>query len=198
MPVLVVPRAFLVTLSGSNQGTPWANVYGFSPDDPDVELTQTKVDELANDFRAFHVAINGLQHTDWILSAVTVADIRTATSPTWDGVISTLAGGATGDAMPPQSAVVMSHKSGNRGKSYNGRTYLNGFTESSNGPQGEVSSTTRASILTAFGDLKTNLATLAGTPGALAVVSRKLLEANVITSTTIDAEWDRQNRRKRR
>lgn len=197
MPALVIPRTFLITCSGTNQGTPWANVFGFSPNDPDVVLSQADVDEIANDFRAFYVAINGLISDDWLLSSVQLADVRTATSPSWEASISSLAGGSTVDALSPQTAMVASHRTGLRGKSYSGRTYLSGFTESSNTPDGGIDSTSRTTVVNAFDALDDNLAGLVGAPGNRAVVSRKLLESNVIVSTSIDFEWDRQTRRKR-
>lgn len=196
MTALVIPNALQVVVSGACLGTPWVNTFGVVGPSPFL-LDQSVADEIGFAFRNSYILGQASLTSGWSLSEVLVRDLRTATSPTWAAAITTFSGSNAGQAMPPQLAIVASHSTGFRGASYRGRTYFNGFTESLNEGDGSITVGGRELVEDCVASIKTELATVTGGPFELAVLSRKLLEANVITNTTVNAEWDRQDRRKR-
>lgn len=193
---LIIPNALQVVVSGTNLGTNWVNTFGLVADGAFL-LDQTVADDIAEAFRAPWFALRPALNLGWSAEEVLVRDLRTGTSPTIEADFAPFSGSNPGQAMPPHLAIVASHSTGFRGRSYRGRTYLNGFTEASNDADGTVLAVTRDEILTFFSAIKTNLAALTSGGFDLAVLSRVLLEANAITNTTVDDEWDRQDRRKR-
>lgn len=102
-------------------------------------------------------------------------------------------GTVAGDGLPNNAASVISWKSGARGRSFNGRTYMGGLGE------GQVT------LDTASSTLLTNLQTLAnliatftnitGTPMTFVVASVKLLQLVPILKDVIDNIIDSQRRR---
>lgn len=197
MAVLVVPNALQAVVQGQIAGETWVNVLGITAPNGFL-LAQSNANELAEAVLEIYEAQVPSLSTAWTLSSVAIRDLRTATAPSWDATIFPLAGAASEQIMPPQSSIVASHKTGRRGPAYRGRTYLAGFTEATNTGDGKVAAVTSNQILTGFINATTALAAVTGGPFELAVISRKNLEANPIVSTTVDEEWDRQNRRKRR
>lgn len=194
---LVVPQAMQVTVSGENQFQPWANVFGIKVPDPFL-MASSVADEIATAFRTFYVSISGSLSTAWAARECYINDLRNATNPSYEPAFLDVAGTLAGETMPPQLAIVASHSTGLAGRSYRGRTYLAGWTEAANTGAGYVADSYRTLIAAEFEDLREDLALVTGGPVELAVVSRTLLEATPITSTSVDIEWDRQNRRKRR
>lgn len=195
MPV-VIPNALQAVASGTNLGTPWVNTYGLVADGAFL-IDQSVAQEIGDAVVGFYGQFQSFLGFGWAISGVEVRDLRTATSPSWDTVQAGFTGTAGGDALSPQTALVASHRTGLRGKSYNGRTYLGGFTEQSNAGDGSIGATTQTAVLNSFALFKADLATITGGGLELAVLSRLLEVATPITSTTVDDEWDRQNRRKR-
>lgn len=196
MAVIVIPEALQVVVAGANLGTPWVNTYGIKGDGAFL-LDQSVADEIGFAFRNAIVDVAPSLNFAWSVTSIQIRDLRTSTSPTWEADVPLFSGSNAGEAMPPQMAIVASHSTGQRGASFRGRTYLNGWTESVNEADGSVSAGARTTIVTMFEAIQTDLAAVTGGPFTLAVLSRKLLEANPITNTTVDTEWDRQDRRKR-
>lgn len=195
--VTVVPQGMLATVSGTVLGQPWANVHGLRVPEAFL-LDQTVVDEIADCFHTLYTSLFGFGVcTTCDATAFVLSDLRTATSPSWDGAWLDFSGGATADPLPPQTAIVASHSTGFRGRSFRGRTYIPGWGENINDTIGQVLAATRAAIPGAFNTFRSDLAAVTNGPVEHAVVSRKLLVATPITSTTVDPEFDRQNRRKR-
>lgn len=197
MAALVIPGAIQVVVKGQNLGTNWANVWGVYNPDPFL-LDQAVANEIADAFFDGYALDAASRTFGWSLTAIEVRDLRTATSPSFDGVITPLSGSNSGDAMPPQTAAVISHRTGLRGKSYNGRTYMNGWVEVLNDGDGALTPGLQSALLAEVAAIEAGLAGVTGGPFVLAVLSRKLLEATPIVSSTVDNEWDRQDRRKRR
>lgn len=187
----------MVTVEGTLLGQTWANVYGVRLDVA-APLEEFGVAEIAEAFHTFYAGWASTLHTSWSAQRCVVADLQTALSPSYSAPFDDVVGLDSSQPMPPNMAVVASHRTGLRGKSYNGRTYLCGFTEQSNDASGQVLSTNRLGVETLFENLRTDLAALTTVPSAFAVLSRKLLVATPIVETTCDSEWDHQDRRKRR
>lgn len=197
MPALVVPNALQVVVSGQNLGTSWVNVHGVLASDTFL-IDQSVADDIAAPFNILYDSLRGNCGFAWSVQSIEVRDLRTATSPTFDAGITPYSGTDAAQALGPQTSMVVSHRTGLRGKSYNGRTYLSGFTEAINDGDGSILAGARTTTLGFFATLDSNLATMPVVPMAHAVISRKLLEANAVTSRSVDPEWDRQDRRKRR
>lgn len=196
MPAIVVPDSLLATVRGSYQGEEWNNVIGITSATPFL-LDQTVVNEIADVIRTAYASAAAAFHTAWTLTDISIADLRTATSPAWDSDVVDLAGSATGDAMSPNIAVCVSHQTGFRGRSYRGRTYLTGIPVSTMGPDGTIASSRAALFVGIFANMRLNLPDITAGEFTQAVVSRKLLEATPVVSSTVDTELDHQDRRKR-
>lgn len=196
MAILVVPNALQVVCSGTNLGTPWVNVFGVGNDGTFL-LDQAVADEIGEAFRSSYQGIQSSLVTTWGLDEIQVRDLRTATSPAYDVTFTAFSGSDIEDPMPPQACVVASHKTNQRGASFRGRTYHSGFSESANDGVGGVATSFRAEIQSFYAGVTGELALVTGGPFWLGVISRKLLEINQVITTTVDPEWDRQDRRKR-
>lgn len=151
----------------------------------------------------------------WKIDDVVVTDLNASTSPQFTSTNAAITGGSGTDSLPPQVAGVVNWFTASRGRSFRGRTFLNGFQEgsSSEGPQ--------AGILANIADWVTAMMDVTSVPngsGFLAVVSRysgthlvpgpggQLLRrpiprtngiATAITSGAADTVWKTQRRRNR-
>ena len=105
------------------------------------------------------------------LTRVEIRDLGSNSNPWFLGAGAAVAGVAVDDALPPQIALCVSLNTALRGRSYHGRTYLWGFTETSNDAAGAIAAPT-ASAATVF--METIRTTLSGgtTQLTLGVLSR--------------------------
>lgn len=197
MPPLVVPDGMLVVCKGTNLGRPWANVWGLDTGGPTF-LDQSLANSIGASFRAFYNTLSSSLVNEWTLDEILVQDLQTGTAPAFAATITPMVGTNTGDPLPAHLAIVATHRTALRGRSYRGRTYLNGWSEAANDANGRVGSTYRSLIVSTTNTLRTSVEGIAGTDLTLAVVSRKLLVATPIVSTTVDDRFDRQDRRKPR
>lgn len=195
MPAIVVPNGALGVISGTNLGQPWANVIGLRMPDNTL-IDQSVADDVASRIRSAYASINGSLSTNWTMNAFVLQDLRTSSSPSWDAAFSAVVGIAGDNAMPSNFAITASHRTGLRGKSFNGRTYLCGWTEAANDATGKIATGYRTQVETMFDDMRTNLALVAGGAWEHAVVSRTLLVATPVTTSVVDQHWDHQDRRK--
>lgn len=196
MAALVVPDTLQVTATGTTFGQSWANVFGLSTGGAFL-LDGTVAQDIADQFREFYADLNTSLNPSWSLTEIIVRDIRTTTGLSYSIPQATLIGTLTGDAMPPHAAICASHRTALGGRSYRGRTFLAGWNEAACDVNGQVAAGYQTLVTTAFDTLRANLAAnVTGAP-ELAVVSRKLLVSTPITETSVDPEWDRQDRRKR-
>jgi len=196
MPPIVIPEAGLAVASGTVYGQPWVNVIGLRID-AGFALDQNIADSLGVDVRNLYNANVGLQVNDWQLDAVVIQDLRSGTAPAWDANITPVIGTNISDGMPPQVAMVVTHRTGLRGRSFRGRTYHAGLGEDSSTTSGQILTLTRTNFANAWTAFRTELATDFSGFIQHAVVSRALSETTLVTSSVADAEWDHQNRRKR-
>lgn len=196
MPAIVIPNTLLATVRGAYQGEEWNNVIGLTSSTTFL-LDQTVVNEIADVIRTAYASAAAAFSTAWTLTDISIADLRTATSPAWDSDVVDLAGSAAGAGMSPNIAVCVSHQTGFRGRSYRGRTYLTGIPTSTMENDGTIASSRRALFIGIFANMRLNLPSVSVGDFTQAVVSRKLLEATPVTSSTVDLELDHQDRRKR-
>lgn len=201
MPALVVPNAAQMRLIWAVGGSLYAlNVMGVV-NAGSVAITQALTNTIGTAVKsALTSSTLGSQlHTTVTLANVGLRDIRTANTAEFLDSGAAVAGTATGDFLPPQTALVITLRTAQAGRSFRGRTYLTGFAESVNTATGVYAGTTHGvSFITA---IKSALIT-SGLD--LGVISRPAPDATpprsgfvtVVTSIVIrDTIWDTQRRR---
>lgn len=122
------------------------------------------------------------------LGSSTAAGIVTSGLPTW--------GDGGSDALPPEVALVVSHRTATRGRSGRGRSYLAGFTEQTN-VGGAPSSVLTGAIELAWA-LELLHIDYAGTDGLDQVVITQAQSPNLarpVVAVQVDDHWDTQRRR---
>lgn len=135
---------------------------------------------------------------DNTLSEVTATDLTSQGAPQSRSLVG-IAGTASGTSAPLNVALVVSHRTEKRGRSYRGRTYLSGIPE----PQIENVNLAKAAyaadVVSRFGDLQT---TLDGAGYDLVVASKRHngvvtnpAETNEVIALVADTLLDSQRRR---
>jgi hypothetical protein len=144
---------------------------------------------------------------DVSLANVGVRDTSSAGQPEYQDSGGLITGTAADEALPRQTALVVSCRTDRAGASYRGRVYLSGFTEISNGPGGQASGAAQTASV-AFVQACSDAMDAAGL--SFAVLSRPRLAftipaveiaakagfATAITSLEMrNSMWDTQRRR---
>lgn len=201
MPQLVVANAAQMRLIWALGGQLYAlNVLGVV-NAGSVAITQALTNTIGNAIKS-NLSSSGLVaqvHTTVTLANIGLRDIRTANTAEFIDTAGAVAGTSAGDLLPPQTALVVTLRTAQAGRSFRGRTYLPGFGEGVNTATGTMTSTAAAvSFLTA---IKASLIT-SGLD--LGVISRPNPDRvppssgfiTVVTSIVArDAVWDTQRRR---
>lgn len=190
MPPLVVPNACQVVVEGQHLGRPWTSVYGVALDVGAPDLSEAGASALADLFDDYYEALEPLRATDWSMTSITVTDIRSTDGPQYV-FPQTVVGTGIGEPMPPDMCIVHTWLTNRRGGSFRGRTYHNGFTEAGmdDGLLGPDERTAEALASTNF------IGSFSG-DFALGVISRTLLEVNVVNDVRVNNVFDRQLRRR--
>jgi hypothetical protein len=123
--------------------------------------------------------IGALQHPTSSLVRVGLRDLTQANQPEFLDSGAAIVGTGTGDALPGQTACCITLKTALSGKSFRGRVYIGGFTETSNDPSGLIATSTVNAILGFVVAISQSLST---STLAMAIASRPSL-AYVITKT---------------
>lgn len=172
MAFIPVPDAWQINIDGVNgAGHPWTNVYHIVHDDP-LTLTQAYADIVAGLFEDAYTSsgLPGLLAAGWAITSATVTDLASDTAPQFVSLEANVTGSDGGQAIPGQSSLVLSWYTALRGRSFRGRSYLNGWTEGQS--DGTPSSTAISTSGAYAGDLVANMATQFGAGFGLCVVSR--------------------------
>jgi hypothetical protein len=209
MPALEVDNAGLLRLVWSASGIPFAvNVLGISGT-ATSPVTQAKVNTLAVGI-ASQVTTSGLgaqQHPSITLSTIGVRNIDVPSQLELLGVFTPAVATGTGNALPPQTALVVTIRTTLAGPRFRGRSYIPGWADSAN----DINGTATAAARTAAGAFLTNVGSLiAGEGWFPAVISRPvystppaippvLIRPGLFTNATAfvvrDLVWDTQRRR---
>lgn len=142
------------------------------------------------------------------LLRVSSRNMDSLSDPWFDGSAAALPGTAAGKPLPAANCLVVTNRTGLRGRSYNGRTYLTGFAEIANDSSGgatTAAATAASSFLNAIrtGVLGAPMNLTLGVlsrywtpPGTTETVERVTPLINTITgSFMLDQRWDVQRRR---
>lgn len=126
--------------------------------------------------------------TVYDLGSSTAAGIVTSGLPTW--------GEGGSDALPPEVALVVSHRTGTRGRSGRGRSYFAGFTEQTNVGGAPTSTLTDAIELAwALQLIHIDYTATDGLDQVVITQSESPNLARLVTATQVDGHWDTQRRR---
>jgi len=202
-------RGVEVKITWSFNGTPQAiNILHF--DNPSLAvMTQTIANNVGTAIRTAFTssALVGQIHTGVTLSKVELRGMSAASNPWFTSTGAAVPGTAVGKPLPAATALVVSLKTGLRGRSYNGRTYIWGWAEGANDTGGGASLAAAAAASKFLDDMKVaigggtpalNLAVLSRfttPPGGTAPVERPEPVVTPVASTPADQRWDVQRRR---
>lgn len=204
MPPIVIPNTVRLAIIWSLALTDYAVIvlHGTVPQGVDMAAGVQQWGAAID--RAFDTAdmetLNGLA-LDVRIARYTARDLRTANQPE-HVAISTKKGGNTNTILPLGVCICVTHRTALAGRSYRGRSYVPGWTESHNTTQGTISAGGQVMADTFFEAMRTELAATIQ-PFTMVVASRysnKVLRPTPITTPIISSEvrdltWDYQRRR---
>lgn len=156
---------------------------------------QAYVDDLATALGDAFTASDyiGDVSDDVFIDKITVKDHRVEPFPVLEGSVF-VGGGASGTVMPAESAIVTTLRTALGGRSGRGRIYNAGLTIASVNSTGDVVANTALHATAFWQAVQTSWLGL-DNAAQLAVYSRKLNEANLVTGMFSDAKWDTQRKR---
>ncbi len=200
MPLPIIQDCFRVAVRGSNNiGAPCINVLHFLKLASSSQATfLAALDiQLRNIYLAGGVA--GVGTSGWGTFGGGLSRVDDYTVTKLDGVSASLVvpmaivGSATGDALPPDTALVTTFRSGFRGRSFRGRTYWWGGTEANNDGGGRLLAANLVEFTANWGQV---ILTPSAAEAVLCIASYTMASAAVVTSFTVNNVFDRQRRRK--
>lgn len=201
MPLPIIADCYRVAVRGHNSaGQICVNVLHFSKPGATSEASfRTALDaNLRNIYLAG--GVTGVGTSGWGTFGGGSSYVDDYTITKLDGVSASLTipmpinGSASGDNLPPDTALVTTLRSSSRGRSKRGRTYWWGGTEANNGSDGRVLA---ANLLEFQANWNAVLVAPANTDAILSVASYTLGTFAIVTSCTVQPVFDRQSRRKR-
>lgn len=202
MPALIIPNTVMVRLLWQTATHRPVNVLGALKTGTvtvNQALTNTVGTAIKSAFTSSgHAAVVG---TGVSLLNVGLRDLSQANLAEFVDSGAAVPGTATGDLLPPQLALVSTLRTALAGKSYRGRVYLMGYTETSSDANGQASVAARTAATTFLNAINTALQASAM---QLAVMSRpnaatgKVGFSTAVTTVQMrDAIFDTQRRRAR-
>lgn len=172
MPFVPVEDTVQVNIKGDvGAGREWENVYFIFFGNP-TPLTQPVTDAIASAFDDAYTASGmlGLLAGAWNINELVATDIATETGPQFSSAGANNVGTDGGHLLAGQTALVVTHLTALRGRSFRGRTYLNGWTESQS--DGTPSATAIAAGISLFTNIRAEIIAQVSVDADLAVVSR--------------------------
>lgn len=209
---LPVPNGLEAKLVWSFGGTPFAlNILHFSHE-VGTTHTQARADTLSS---IIATALTASGHGASLATGVTLARTESRhmdqnSDPWFIGSAAAVPGTGAGNPLPAATAFVVTLKTGLRGRSYNGRVYLWGFTEDANDAAGGITAAGSNNAVAFVSQVRTNAAvqlglslsvlsrftTPAGSlPGAPSVERNPPVLTGTISVVALDSRWDTQRRR---
>lgn len=196
MPLPVIADTMRVAIEGKlANGHNWANILHFRKASGVSFATAIAVLDPAL-VSHLQTAVGGGQ--TWKNSATTAASVQAIRYTPLDGASATvvnthiIAGASAGEALPGNTALVITLRTASRGRSFRGRVYQAPFNETQNAATGVPVSAEVAGVAAQWNGLLTNLV---ATGVSLVVASYKLALATNVATCTVDGRWDTQRRR---
>jgi hypothetical protein len=206
---LPVPGGVEVKLTWTLNGTPSAlNILHYLQS-PVTPMTQARADAISTIHKgAFSGSLHaGSIYTGVSLATVSVRDMASNTNPWYIGAGAGAPGTAAGNPLPAATALVISLPTGFRGRSYNGRIYLWGFTEDANDAAGGVTAGAGANAVAFISQCTTSMSStqqcnigvlsrFTTPPGGTGTIERTPPIISVASGVILrDQRWDVQRRR---
>lgn len=209
---LPVPQGMEVKLVWGKAGIPFAlNILHFTHGVGQIH-NQTRADSIDSIYKT---ALTSSGHGGALATSVSLIRVESRhmdslSDPWFIGTNASVAGTGTGDALPPATSIVVTTKTGLRGRSYNGRVYLTGFVEAVNDAAGQIlqaNATNAVNFLsTAGSNMNTTLQLIAGVlsrwttpptapPGTPPTERNPPVITGITSYTMLDLRWDVQRRR---
>lgn len=206
---LVIPNAAMLTLQWSGETRTWRNVIGLVGTGALPVIDQALADALFTGIStaAGFVNLMALLAPTVVFERIAIRDIHAPNLNEFTSQGTPLSGGGTGDPLPLNVAAVVTVRTALAGKSFRGRTYFSGFTETQNDTQGRQSAAVNTAIVGAMTSINS---ILAGHSLTVAVLSRpadahtvpaKTTPARVGQATAVssfvarNSKWESQRRR---
>ena len=204
-----VPSVVEVRMTGSlPNGKPWVNtLHGFySVVPPNIQsLASALFSSLS---AAWGTRIGTYLHPSTTFSAVYVRDMQNFAFPVYIGTGTAVAGSGTGNAMPPQNAIVLTENINARGRGLKGRLYIGGWHDGDGTSVGGISGAVQSALNSLGADWISALsaqsltACVAQAPrnpyigyAGTSHPARAAGHVNITTITCRDTLWDTQRRR---
>lgn len=196
-------------LTWTLSGTPSAlNILHFLQN-PVTAMTQARADAISTAVKGAFTASAHVASiwTNVALATVAVRDLGSNTNPWYVGTGTPVPGTSAANPLPAATALVISLTTGLRGRSFNGRVYLWGFTEDANDAAGGVAAvnganarlfveTIASSTAAAQSWQPALLSRFTTPPGATAPIERNPPILTQVTGIILkDSRWDVQRRR---
>lgn len=201
MAQLIVPNAAQMRLIWALGGQLYAlNVMGVVNTGA-VSITQALTNTIGAAIKTALTSsgLGGLLNTTVTLANVGLRDIRTANQAEFLDTGGAVAGTAVTGLLPPQTALVVTLRTAQAGRSYRGRVYLPGFDEGNNSATGTA--TAAVSPVTFVSSVKSALVTsgldlgVLSRPAPDAIPPRSGFITPVTSMVLRDQVWDTQRRR---
>lgn len=196
MPLPVIANTLRVAIEGHlSNGHSWANVLHFRKTGV---LTYAGAIAILDPILDAHLATSAGAGASWASLADNLSSVEQIRYTPLDGTTATVVeshvipGAESAHALPANVALVITLRTGVRGRSFRGRVYQAPFVEAYNDDDGGPSSVLVAAVQAQWEEL---LAALVGSGLTLVVASYELVVATDVASVTVDGRWDTQRRR---
>jgi hypothetical protein len=198
VPFVPTPGAVKVAIIGSLSGQECINLLHFWKTPP---ISITDLDNLSGDIQTWiDNHLKPLMPTNWSCASIALTDLSSSISPSKTYVFTPKVGGDAQGAQPSptNSAIVVSKRTNNRGRSYRGRFY----SPVSSGQYADTTSivlTFATALVSAFSQLLTSSSFHSFVFSVISTVLNKALRgagvATPITAVSVDTKLDSARRR---
>ena len=160
-PPLVIGNCIQVKLNWLLAGNAGVNVLHFSKGGTTV-IDQTRAESIGSAIKTAYTAnLAVLQAPNVALASVSTRDLSAPNLPEFTDTGALVGGSdATGQPLPPQTAFCLTFRTAKSGKSFRGRIYLGGFTETNNDGTGAASAAVSTGCLGFLDDVMTAMGNL--------------------------------------
>jgi hypothetical protein len=192
---LVVPQGALLRLIWTRGAVPSAvNVYGVI-NTGNVAITQTLTNTVGAAIKAAFTSSGqaAVIQSQVALAQVGLRDVRTANMPEFLDVAAAVPGTDATEILPMNVSLCVTLRTARAGRSFRGRSFLWGYTETSNVAGAVASSAAQTAAVAWVNAIGT---ALSNNGLGLAILSRHLSAVNAVTAVQLrDGVWDTQRKR---
>jgi hypothetical protein len=173
-------------------------------------ITQSVADQTDTQVKAAFTTsgISASLVTGFALDHIEMRSLTAVTDPWYTGTNPAVPGASAGNPLPAATSLVVTLKTGQRGRSFNGRVYLCGWSEDANDAVGGATAAARTQALAFIDGIRVNLVTavpnltlsiisrVTTPPGAdVPILRNPPINTSVTAIVMSDLRWDVQRRR---